>query len=712
MPKKSTIEDLKKFEDKYNVEILDKQNYENNTTLLTIKCLKCNQTLSEKRSIKSFLIIKSYCCQFNVNCFKFKNTSEEELLDLQYKFRSNLEKQKFMPPKKSKIEIEKEEINDILVQRKYTCHNLESYSDTKETKLFLSCNVCENIWNATLYGFRRNQGYCANCKYKLEKYLELCTKLKEITKKEFTNFTTEYEYNLYCYNDELKINFIILGRYKGKCGISFDEYPEYEKKFLYNMKKISDKCIENGIKVINLFDSDIDNEVLLSKKINECINENIINDNRRKIKYEDNDDIKEALNVDKYILKASKNSILNLVCSKGHEFYYKKEEYLKGSKCKTCKSEENKEDVEEENIKKNLHHNIIKTCKINDIEIVKIYDDIRYYDIECLKCGILHTFMKLRRFCNYNNNRVCCLKGVPMKSSKNKENSTERDKQVNFNHITEKINKICKDKNGECLNINDYINNKTKLKWKCNYCENNWEATYCNVVDHNSWCIKCSYRGSSEETCRFIIEYLFKEKFIKIRPEWLKNDKGNILELDCYNEDLKIALEYNGSQHYNYDPYLHRDYRGKDGIDIFSETLVNDKNKIKKCEDNGIKLIIVSYKEFNKGIVFLKNKIYKECEYKLNELKIDVDKEWLNTTNLEFKNKQNLIRKQRFLEECESRGYRFKNPDTEVVSLNKHKITLICPNNHEWDTTYDNLKHRGRNCAACSLEKRKEKNNL
>jgi hypothetical protein len=46
-----------------------------------------------------------------------------------------------------------------------------------------------------------------------------------------------------------------------------------------------------------------------------------------------------------------------------------------------------------------------------------------------------------------------------------------------------------------------------------------------------------------ETRCRIILENLFKSPFISIRPDFLKYSKtGKNLELDMYNEDLKLAL--------------------------------------------------------------------------------------------------------------------------------------------------------------------------
>jgi hypothetical protein len=61
----------------------------------------------------------------------------------------------------------------------------------------------------------------------------------------------------------------------------------------------------------------------------------------------------------------------------------------------------------------------------------------------------------------------------------------------------------------------------------------------------------------------------------------------NNLELDCYNEELKIAVEYNGIQHYKYIPFFHKNK------EAFQNQKYRDYMKREICEKNGIKLIEV-----------------------------------------------------------------------------------------------------------------------
>ena len=48
-----------------------------------------------------------------------------------------------------------------------------------------------------------------------------------------------------------------------------------------------------------------------------------------------------------------------------------------------------------------------------------------------------------------------------------------------------------------------------------------------------------------KKICRREIEKMSGKSFVKIRPDFLKNEKtGSNLELDCFNKELKIAVEY------------------------------------------------------------------------------------------------------------------------------------------------------------------------
>ncbi len=98
--------------------------------------------------------------------------------------------------------------------------------------------------------------------------------------------------------------------------------------------------------------------------------------------------------------------------------------------------------------------------------------------------------------------------------------------------------------------------------------------------------------SKGEIECKRVLEKIFKKSFPKDRPNFLRNPVtgGNFnLELDCYNKDLKLAVEYSGKQHYVYTPYFHKNKES------FTNQKYRDYMKKTMCKDNGIILIEVPY---------------------------------------------------------------------------------------------------------------------
>lgn len=100
------------------------------------------------------------------------------------------------------------------------------------------------------------------------------------------------------------------------------------------------------------------------------------------------------------------------------------------------------------------------------------------------------------------------------------------------------------------------------------------------------------FRSAGEKLCKRILEQdLFPgKKFETYRPNFLRREKtGRNLEIDLYNPNLKLGIEFNGSQHYVYTHKFHK--TGKD----FQLGLVRDLIKKKKCRNAGILLIVIPF---------------------------------------------------------------------------------------------------------------------
>ena len=144
----------------------------------------------------------------------------------------------------------------------------------------------------------------------------------------------------------------------------------------------------------------------------------------------------------------------------------------------------------------------------------------------------------------------------------------------------ENAQKYAEKKGGKCLST-EYSGIVRKMDWICAKWHK-WRATF-HSIKKGTWCPYCS-SFRSEEACREIFESLFETKFPKRRPKFL-----NRLELDGYNEDIQLAFEYQGIQHYKYRPFFHISEEG------FKDQQERDRRKYDLCIQNGITLVLIPY---------------------------------------------------------------------------------------------------------------------
>ena len=93
-----------------------------------------------------------------------------------------------------------------------------------------------------------------------------------------------------------------------------------------------------------------------------------------------------------------------------------------------------------------------------------------------------------------------------------------------------------------------------------------------------------------EKATRAAFEKITGEPFTKVRPRWLRNPaSGRNLELDGYNENLKIAFEHQGIQHDQFPNVWHRTRQE------FEEQRARDALKIELCKCADVYLIHVPH---------------------------------------------------------------------------------------------------------------------
>lgn len=170
-------------------------------------------------------------------------------------------------------------------------------------------------------------------------------------------------------------------------------------------------------------------------------------------------------------------------------------------------------------------------------------------------------------------------------------------------YTIDQINNIVKEKyEGKSLS-EKYINSKTKMEFQCKQ-GHIFLKTMDEIISLGDWCTRCSHKNSGKEICRIHFEYLFAKPFPAVKPLWLKNSKGNLMELDGYNDELKMAFEYSGKEHYQFMQQYHK------SMDQLEERIENEKLKYELCRQQNITVIEVPH-----SIPFKKLK-----EYLLNQI--------------------------------------------------------------------------------------------
>ncbi len=141
---------------------------------------------------------------------------------------------------------------------------------------------------------------------------------------------------------------------------------------------------------------------------------------------------------------------------------------------------------------------------------------------------------------------------------------------------------------GKCLSTK-YKNARSYLLWECEK-RHQWKAPYAEIR-RGSWCGNCSmYR--TEKCIEQILAKMFPcDTFSKIRPDWNKNPATNKnLELDFYCENLCLAIEYMGQQHYEFIKFFHRN-----SLEEFKCLQLRDAQKVQNCLNNNVILIVIPY---------------------------------------------------------------------------------------------------------------------
>lgn len=268
-----------------------------------------------------------------------------------------------------------------------------------------------------------------------------------------------------------------------------------------------------------------------------------------------------------------------------------------------------------------------------------------------------------------------------------------------------KINKIfkpiqtenlCKvlEKNGFKVVKTDHKNNISESKWILNCKYNHQFEISGSSIKNLTNCPHCYKSSIEEEWTRCLVEHHFGKEFINVRPNWLINPETNKnLEIDLFNDELGLAIEYHGPQH----------YKAIYGEERLQKSLRNDGARRVLCEKNNVRLIEIKHPEQKKTkkdfldyivVELSKNEIYigeDSVTFALNK-SIDVNKTGKVIDNI----KNRLLKKNKKFISCH-----YENSQSAIIyECNK------CHSKHE--TSGAKIYTLKDDCMTCNKNNKKK----
>jgi hypothetical protein len=143
---------------------------------------------------------------------------------------------------------------------------------------------------------------------------------------------------------------------------------------------------------------------------------------------------------------------------------------------------------------------------------------------------------------------------------------------------------------GVLLSNDPYRNTKQRLMWRCAD-GHVFPRSVDSIRAYHSFCPKCSRTwGLREAYVRSLFSHLLGVTFpLRKDLAWLVNAAGSRMELDGYNDELHLAFEYHGSQHYGVDGFFLKDEAE------LEKRRADDTRKAELCAAHGVTLVVVPH---------------------------------------------------------------------------------------------------------------------
>ena len=261
--------------------------------------------------------------------------------------------------------------------------------------------------------------------------------------------------------------------------------------------------------------------------------------------------------------------------------------------------------------------------------------------------------------------------------------STKKGAAKLVKYTIDDMQKVAKQRGGKCLSLKfSSVNNK--LLWECAL-GHQWKASY-NNIEKGKWCRECS-KGLYERICRAYFEQIFNKPFPSVwNLSWLVNPKsGRKLELDGYNEEIKLAFEHHGEQHYTTNTRY-----GQSKNDLLKQRL---------CAENGVNLIVIP--ELTTRLPLKELSAFIEKELKNIDIQPPVSP---TSLKIDLKNYFSPDKMHELQKVAKEKGGKCVS---QVYLGARENLFWECAKGHRWEATPDNVK-RGTWCPDCVNENQKK----
>lgn len=317
-------------------------------------------------------------------------------------------------------------------------------------------------------------------------------------------------------------------------------------------------------------------------KCKKCVQESGIS--RRKYTF---NDIVNMFEKEGYLVKSdiseykSIETVLNVMCPRGHDWTSSYHNFSAGYKCSTCKMEDKEADYKLKDEKTLIDYGY----EVLDFQRAK--NNFFTESIFTVKCKNGHVTRKPIK--SIRSGKLMC---VDCFGKKKKE-------------LNEVIG-IFESYGYKILSHNGYENNQSRFLISCKN-GHKFNTTYASFQQRDKHCCLCdeNIAGSSKgekRVAKFLdnnkIDYVYQYRIEECRLR-------DALPFDFYLPKYNIAIEFDGVQHYKIVKHF-------GGLDKFINRKIADTIKNEYCKTNNIKLIRIPYWEFDNIENILNYEIYEK----------------------------------------------------------------------------------------------------